>query len=267
MLKVDDNGNLINSFGQNGIKTNTLSVNSCSFTIRKSILKDNNFLFFEGLESCSFISQFNTLYKYNINDDVLTNLTSIPYENVSFVIDNNNKISITGSLRCNFTPCSREYSFYKKNFDGTSDISFNSTGSFLYRFGPVSDDASSVFYIHDDSNILIGGYTVNNGNVGVPSVSGIGMIRITNTPLKNEEFEKTTIFKIYPNPTNSSFYIDNYLKKHIDGVEILDCNGRKFDFSYDKSSNLFNIENLQTGIYFVKIMFENKTSVFKLIKK
>lgn len=267
VLKVDENGILSNSFGVNGIKEVVLGTNSsCGYTIRKSFLKDNDELYFECLESCSFTLQFNRLYKYKLSNNLLSNLNELPYNSVKFEINTGNKIFTTGSVRCDFTPCNGSYGISKKNSDGTPDLSFNTTGTYSYRFGPVSDDFSSTFYIHDDGKILLAGYTVNNGNVGVPSTPGLGLIRITNSPLNTEDFDESKMFKIYPNPTNSNFYIDNYLEKRIDKIEIMDCNGKQVDFMFDEVSNSINVEDLQSGIYFVKITYENKTCVNKLIK-
>lgn len=267
LLKVDENGILSSSFGVNGIKEVVLGTNTvCGYPVIKSFLKDNNELYFERFESCSFATQGNSLFKYNISENSLTYLNPLAYNNVKFEMESDNKIFTTGAGRCTNPPCNRSYGISKKNSDGTPDLSFNTTGTYSYRFGPVSDDYSSTFYIHDDGKILLAGYTVNNGNVGVPTTPGLGLIRITNSPLNTEEFDESKMFKIYPNPTNSNFYIDNSLEKRIDKVEIMDCKGRQVDFIFDEISNSINVESLQSGIYFVKITYENKTSVNKLIK-
>lgn len=265
-VKVDDNGILSSNFGVNGIKEVVLSsTTSCSLSMIKSFLKDDNELYFELFQSCSSANQFNRLYKYNISDNLLSNLNDLPYSNVKFEINTENKIFITGAASCNFGPCGRSYVMHKKNSDGTPDLNFNTTGSYSFRFGSVSDDYSSTFYIHDDGKILLAGYTTNNGNVGVSNTPGLGIIRITNTPLNTDNFNDNKLFKIYPNPANSLFYIENPLKIDIEKIEIIDINGRNFN-NYENVDGIINVENLESGVYFVKIYYENKFNIQRVIK-
>lgn len=266
IVKVDENGILSSNFGVNGIKEVVLSSNtSCAFSIRKSFLKDDNELYFELLGSCSYNSLFNKLYKYNFSDNLLSDLNDLPVSNVKFEINTENKIFITGAASCNYDPCGRSYVMNKKNSDGTPDLNFNTTGSYSYRFGPISDDYSSTFYIHDDGKILIAGYTTNNGNFGVPNTPGLGIIRITNTPLNTDNFNENKLFKIYPNPASSLFYIENPLKKDVEKIEIIDLNGRNVNI-YENVDGSINVENLESGVYFVKIFYENKFNIQRLIK-
>lgn len=266
LVKVDENGILSSNFGVNGIKEVVLSsTTSCSLSMIKSFLKDNNELYFELFQSCSSANQFNRLYKYNISDNILSDLNDLPYSNVKFEIDTENKIFITGAARCNFSPCGTSYVMHKKNSDGTPDLNFNSTGSYSYRFGPVSDDYSTTFYIHDDGKILLAGYTTNNGNVGVSNTPGLGIIRITNTPLNTDNFNDNKLFKIYPNPVKSLFYIDNLLEKNIEKIEIIDINGRNVN-NYENVDGIIEVEKLESGVYFVKIYYENKFNIQRLIK-
>ena len=266
LVKVDENGILSSSFGVNGIKEVVLSSNtSCGFSITKSFFKDDNQLYFELLESCSFVLQSNRLYKYNISDNLLSNLNGLPYGDVKFEINIENKILITGSDRCNFGACGRNYVIHKKNSDGTPDLNFNTTGSYSYRFGPVSDDYSSTFYSHDNGKILLAGYTTSNGNVGVSNTPGLGIIRITNTPLNTDNFNDNKLFKIYPNPANSLFYIENPLQKDIGKIEVIDINGRIVNI-FANAEKIINVETLESGVYFVKIYYDNKFNIQRLIK-
>lgn len=267
LLKVDENGVLSSSFGVNGIKEVVLATNtSCGYSVTKSLLKDDDNLYFECLQSCSFSAQFNKLYNYSISSNLLTNISDLPFSNVKFEVSADNKIYITGANRCNFAPCARNYVMNKKNSDGTPDLSFNTTGNYSYRFGPVSDDYSSVFYIHDDGKILLSGYTTNNGNVGVSNNPGLGIIRIIDTPLDADEFYENKQFKIFPNPVESSLYIENPNGKDIQRIEIIDINGRNVLICKNENSTI-NVENLETGIYFVKIYSENKYFIQKVIRK
>ena len=265
LLKVELNGNLINNFGENGIKKVLLSNSSCGIEVRKSFLKDNNELYFERLESCSFLIQINRLFKYNISENSLINLNSLPYNNVKFEIDSDNKIFITGNQRCDFTPCNRSYEIKKTHSDGTSDLNFNTTGNFTYRFGPVSDDESSTFYFHENGKILIAGYTTNNGNVGVPNTPGLGMIRITNSTLQTQDFDKREN-KIFPNPTVKELNIVLNENQKIINIQIFDINGRII-LSENDNIKKVNVESLKEGIYFIKIKTDKEENLLKFIKE
>ncbi|MBI2280284.1 MAG: T9SS type A sorting domain-containing protein [Bacteroidetes bacterium] len=71
---------------------------------------------------------------------------------------------------------------------------------------------------------------------------------------------------IYPNPFHDKVFIKNLNNnKTIDQVRIIDVNGK---IIYDnKFSNTIKFDEINTGIYFLEIFFENKKSKrFRLIK-
>lgn len=261
LLKVDENGTLVNSFGENGLQKIILGTTAaCGYTIGNSFKKDND-LYIEFLEACSGMNQSRNLYKWDLTANSLTNLTALPYTFPSFEISPDNKIIFTGYLRCNFSPCGLEYTIHKKNADGTADLSFNATGTYTYRFGPVSDDKSSVFYLHNDGKILLAGYTENsvNGN-------GLGIIRLTNNPvLGQNEYDVNKDFTIFPNPTNGQFSIVSKSNKEIKNLKVVDINGRSVYFT-NNADRIINVENLQKGVYFVKFSSEDQNLTYKLVK-
>ena len=71
---------------------------------------------------------------------------------------------------------------------------------------------------------------------------------------------------IYPNPFHDKIFIKNFNnRKTIEQVRIIDVNGK---IIYDnKFSNTIKLDEINIGIYFLEIFFENKESKkFRLIK-
>ncbi len=81
---------------------------------------------------------------------------------------------------------------------------------------------------------------------------------------KNESIETFSSYSIYPNPTNNYFTIDGY----VDGykVELYDLSGRKIIEDYQQT---INIEDLQTGVYIVKLLNQQNEEMYvsKVIKQ
>jgi photosystem II stability/assembly factor-like uncharacterized protein len=102
------------------------------------------------------------------------------------------------------------------------------------------------------------GYVVGNGvllKYGV--VSGIG------------DGIETISFEIYPNPAKDKFSIQSSVFKVEEAtVEIYDMNGRKLlEKQIPKGSETVEVDvsNLQSGIYFCRLISENKSTTQKLI--
>ncbi|HPE56211.1 MAG TPA: T9SS type A sorting domain-containing protein [Bacteroidales bacterium] len=85
-----------------------------------------------------------------------------------------------------------------------------------------------------------------------------------NTMVDNPEFEKP--FSIYPNPASGSFTIDLKAFQNIESIQIIDIRGAEFKTPELKSSKL-RIENLQAGIYFVKVNSKEGNFTEKIVVK
>lgn len=90
-----------------------------------------------------------------------------------------------------------------------------------------------------------------------------------NCTLSVDYFENNELFRIYPNPTNGLLIvrINNYVGKV--NIQVIDINGRivsdykNDDFNTEKSINL---NNLQSGIYILKVNSDNVNFTQKIIK-
>lgn len=220
LLKVNLNGDYIQNFGINGLKKIEVisQTDTSSLGLIKTIFKNDN-LYFSYTKAYSFSTINNWLGKYNmINENTECEYISLPFSLPYFIVDENNEVYHTGIQRCSpntSSNCSRDFFIKKTNTNGISDLTFNGTGVYNYNFFPndlLSDDQSSVFYLHQDGSILIGGYSYNpmtsNG-------SGLSLVRLkeTNLNIDTVNFEKSII--IYPNPSYSKIYIANNSQKTI----------------------------------------------------
>ncbi len=270
LLKVNLNGDYIQNFGINGLKKIEVisQTDTSSLGLIKTIFKNDN-LYFSYTKAYSFSTINNWLGKYNmINENTECEYISLPFSLPYFIVDENNEVYHTGIQRCSpntSSNCSRDFFIKKTNTNGISDLTFNGTGVYNYNFFPndlLSDDQSSVFYLHQDGSILIGGYSYNpmtsNG-------SGLSLVRLkeTNLNIDTVNFEKSII--IYPNPSYSKIYIANNSQKTIQKILILDTS-MKVVFEKHFPDQFIDISNFQNGIYFIQINVEG-TSIHKKIIK
>jgi len=90
-----------------------------------------------------------------------------------------------------------------------------------------------------------------------------------NCTLSVNYFENNELFRVYPNPTNGflNIRINNYVGKV--NIQVIDINGRivsefkNEDFNAEKSLNL---NNLQSGMYILKVSGDNLNFTQKIIK-
>ena len=89
------------------------------------------------------------------------------------------------------------------------------------------------------------------------------------TTLSNNDFDKKNSFTLYPNPNKGDFTIlfADYLSSF--SVNVVDQSGRiVFDKKYDTQLDLeqnISLENIASGIYFVKVSSDQGTMVKKIV--
>ena len=109
-----------------------------------------------------------------------------------------------------------------------------------------------------DNKIIAGTYGRGAWQCNIPSQSS----------LASEQFEMESI-GIYPNPTKGIFNVSmgTLIPKTIlvyDLIGKIVCS--KSEFQNNQSSILLDLSNVSTGVYFVKIVSENKTVTKRIIK-
>jgi hypothetical protein len=77
--------------------------------------------------------------------------------------------------------------------------------------------------------------------------------------------EVNASFNIYPNPVNDKLYIETLTQTQT--VEIYDVYGRQQSMVNGQQSTVIDVTDLNSGVYFVKVVTENGESVKRFIKK
>jgi hypothetical protein len=97
----------------------------------------------------------------------------------------------------------------------------------------------------------------------------IDEVKIFNNPaflLTNAQFNQIAGFKVYPNPvSNGKLFIETSINGE-KAIAIYDTLGKQV-LNTSTTSNEVNVENLLSGMYFVKVIEDNKTSYAKFIVK
>lgn len=271
VMRIDYNGNLISSYGSNGLKTITLASpgsTTASYTMLNSKLFENR-LYIVYYYSWSFNNQSNQLVKYDLSTDSYSAVCYMPFEKHDYIFDDQENIYITGTNRCyNTSFCARNYQLEKRNSLGILDLTFNTTGAYSHNFFPndlQSDDKSSTLFRHSDGKILIAGNIYNPYSPLGVGTSGFAVIRVMNTPLSSSEYQKENI-SVYPNPAREELNINTTSDITISEIEITDLNGRLI-LSKNKDFNKIDIEKLQQGIYLLKITYNDEIEIKKFVKK
>ena len=79
--------------------------------------------------------------------------------------------------------------------------------------------------------------------------------------------ELTSSFNVYPNPVNDKLYVETLTQTQTLTVEIYDVYGRQQSMVNGQQSTVIDVTNLNSGVYFVKVVTENGESVKRFIKK
>ena len=77
--------------------------------------------------------------------------------------------------------------------------------------------------------------------------------------------EITSLFNIYPNPVNDKIYIETLTQTQT--IEIYDMFGRQQSMVNGQQSMVIDVTNLNSGVYFVKVVTANGEAVQRFIKK
>ena len=88
----------------------------------------------------------------------------------------------------------------------------------------------------------------------------------SNCVLSVDDFEDLNSLSIYPNPVQNKLNFENPQQISLESVEVFDMTGKKVK-SFSSFGDSINIESLEQGVYFIKVMTENRTKTFKIMKK
>lgn len=113
-------------------------------------------------------------------------------------------------------------------------------------------DANETIYVQNACNF----FDYINTNI-TTNCSGL------NLSIENSEFTENRI-SLFPNPTSNILNIES--KSVIDSISVTDINGR-FVATNLYDSNKIDVQNLQSGIYFLKITYDSQIKMLKFVKE
>lgn len=149
-----------------------------------------------------------------------------------------------------------------RHFDGglRDSIYFSNTDG--QQWLNITDNLSA-------TNLNASGITEFNGNLYTAyniSSPGTGIYRRA-VILGVKETKIDKLFDIYPNPFTNKIIVANKTNQLIKQLEVLDIQGRTILNSSHFSNNIINTEDLNTGIYLIKITLDDNTIVHRKMSK
>ena len=140
-------------------------------------------------------------------------------------------------------------------------------GTSIGLFSGTPNDTNTVWTMegaNEIGNVIINMITSRpyDGKI-VVGTHGNGVFSANLSPLGNSENENSiSNFKVYPNPSNGNINIDlNGIKSST--IHIYDLNGKLVKSLPNSFSNTIEVNNLVSGIYFIKIGNETKKVIVK----
>ena len=269
ITKMDNNGNVIPAFGNNG--SSIINLYGGMYINLRDVELAGNKLYASFFYSWSSAAQGMQIVKY----DLSTHQTVFKrdfYFTSTFQVENTDDLYVVGAERCNPIYCSRKFSLLKVRADGTNDPYFGNNGQYQYSFSPEHfsrNDTSTVLLKEDNGKILLAGFsskTVWEGNFPIIE-SGFAMMRMLQGALDVTDAIKNEA-TIYPNPFTDFITIET--SEHIRQIELMDVNGRIFDklvANNVENATTVPLPNLNRGLYFIKITTEDGKTITKKIVK
>ena len=257
ILKLNTNGELVTSFGNNGkllidVLTNAINCRT------KAIEMENNQIILGG---DYFLIK---LHPNGSLDDDFGNQGIIKYSCpfTDIAVWKNEQIFVAGSKMIN--DYDYGYSVCRFNANGTIDETFNSMGYFDFNISTANDYLQSII-IQPDGKLLLSGSSRTTG------AANFTLVRlITDYPdVGVVEPNNDWYLQLYPNPTTGELTINNE-QLTINNVEVFDVYGRrqKAEGIKQKAEGgvVIDISHLVAGVYFVKVYTEHGVFVEKVIK-
>lgn len=204
-------------------------------------------------------SQFlNKVYILNRVNNSWVNESILPMNFDDFVIG---KIAVSGNnmlvgYEFYFLQLSRKFPvFYYKKIENEWQMQTYFYGEGQSNMDDYLGNSISMF----ESNVVLGAY--NEGGINTGKAYSINLEN-----LSIPTFDKNVI-SIYPNPTNNSITIENQSSNQVGRYELFSITG-KLLYSVSNQFSTLSLDHFQSGIYLLKISFENDSyETHKIIKK
>ncbi len=170
--------------------------------------------------------------KINPSTGVVTNISEVPLPTAAYSVNAGSTIDpITGTY-------------------------YFSNGSNVYGISLETGLVTSTTAINNEEGSVINMMTNYNNCLGAIATR-------TNTTLNLQQPNLEANITLYPNPVSTTLTITSSMA--IDALEVIDMHGKTVKSSYNPSNNL-DVQDLQVGVYFLKLISGNEVENRKFVK-
>lgn len=259
LVLVDENGDMINTFGTNGYK---MIYFQNFFDLSEADLHGDR-IYFTYRNSANI---FNT--RIGVYDIATTwSLLSLSYNELPTIVVNDEGLWYSGAkIHCSVTPCDNTFNLTRRTLYGSEDPTFlNSVFTYNSFTEPNSNypRARTRVIIPDPSGKILLAGTASN----LFQPNGFALLRLKENNLGLQENTSSTM--IYPNPFRDYIYIN--IDEEIQKIELFDLTGRLvFKRSATEISNHIKIslsEINTKGVYIAKVTTSNNSFTKYVIKE
>ena len=212
----------------------------------------------------------------NNNIPIFSDNTPI-FENL---IDNNDVNSLGGINLMNPVYTTAYTTPHVFEYENNYHLAVGTENGQVHLFNNIENDLFGVYNSYTDNilkniNCVHSSITINDiNNDGKPDLirgnasGGLELFFGENFNLKNEEKSLIDYFKVFPNPSSGFIFIEQSKNRKLN-VKIFSLTGQSIkSFLLTEKKNYLNINNVNSGIYFLQIIDDNeRTETKKIIIK
>ena len=289
IIKTNSNGQVDNSFGSNGrsiinfdvysYATSALTLNNAIYIVgntRETVTNNPNFPLKLALAKVDSSGILDSSFGTNGKRIVVDNDPSYNVIPVSAMIASSNKILIA-SRKNNLSLLRFGTIIRQFNDNGDDDFNFGNNGKIHYFYTTSETDPNpntEAFSVPGKIMMTTQGDLFLGGHFSPPNsfeTMLLFLVKYKDSNLQTVPFESSSIL-ISPNPFKNIISLqfpDAFIANYI--MEMYDCYGRKvYSYPITNSASAVSIpidENLPKGNYVMKIMSEQETTTYKIIKQ
>ena len=256
--RINTNGTMDTAFSTDGVNTYNggFNGNDRAFSLH---LKDDSSMVIAGSGDNSSQSYAFVLFEVGTNGvagGTSTQLAinfnglhrSFPYK---LLVDSNGRYVMTGSTG---TTNERSFALSRATANYTIDNSFDTDGKVTTTFNNNLLNEAFDAVIQPNNRIVAVGYTGND--IAIARYFG-------EQTLSNPEFDANNHLSVYPNPAQTVLYVKTETPELNESFVVVDLNGRvMLEGNLNTETNTIHVENLSSGIYFIKSGNGNKSLKF-----
>jgi len=164
-------------------------------------------------------------------------------------------------------PLLMRFSKQNGNVLAMHDIEGSSGKDHILTTVAVDNDGNYVVGGGYQGSLFTGGGTVNTlGSIGYYDFFVAKLAAsVCGTTVSNEEFNNITV-NVYPNPTTDIVNIET--EENLFNYVVYDINGREIQNGMFGNNNQVNLQNVNSGVYFIKVTTtQGSTATVKVVKK